>query len=132
MKKKCISVYVSGKITGLVPDEAYKNFEYQSEKIKNYFIEKGFKKIAIFNPMQKPGTRDGFDYVDCMEIDFMYINKCDAIYLMHDWQESKGATMEWRYAIFMNKVVFYESIKGDIIVEDPEKFIELKKERDVN
>ncbi|NIU83362.1 MAG: DUF4406 domain-containing protein [Candidatus Thorarchaeota archaeon] len=112
-KKKCIKVYVSGKITGLEYSVAKHNFVVGSVQVREYFIKKGYEQVAIFNPMQKPGIHQGVSYEDCMEIDFMYINKCDAIYLMKGWEDSKGAQMEKKYAQFMNKVV-YQEIHGEI------------------
>ena len=113
-KKKCIKVYVSGPITGLSQDRAYINFYEAGIKINKFFQKEGFEQVAVFNPMQKPGTFDGVSYQDCMEIDFMYINKCDAIYMMKGWEGSVGASMERKYALFMNKLIFTYSKLNEI------------------
>lgn len=96
MEKKII--YISGKITG---DDNYKAKFAEAEKL---LAEKGFN---VINPC-KVGEYEFFSYEQFLHIDFALIDCADAIFMLSDWQNSKGAIREWHYAQSHGKTVIFQ------------------------
>lgn len=94
-------VYISGKISGLPRKEAEANFK----RAEKYLRKLGF---VTYSPLCLP---KGFEWEDYMFIDLAVLNRCDHIYMLKGWEESKGARIERRYAIENGKHVIYESEK---------------------
>lgn len=91
-----MKVYISGKITGN-PD-----YIEQFASAEKALVEKGWK---VFNPTRIP---DIFDYDEFMDIDLTALKYCDAIYMLSNWQHSKGAKIEYAKAKELNLLIFYE------------------------
>ena len=93
------NIYIAGKITGL---ENYKEvFEAAEIDLK----ERGF---VPMNPARLSG---GFEHGEYMHICFSMIDVCDTVYLISNWQESKGAVMEFEYARENHKDIIREELK---------------------
>jgi hypothetical protein len=43
-----------------------------------------------------------------MSIALAMLDCCDAVYMLHGWQDSKGARIEHQYAIEHGKVIMYQ------------------------
>jgi group I intron endonuclease len=93
-------VYISGQITGLNFDEAFKNFEDAEKEVK----ELGGVPV---NPM-KLDHKVNADWYDFMEKDIAALLRCDGIYMLKNWGESKGAKIEHNIAVEMGIKIFYE------------------------
>lgn len=91
-----MKVYISGKITGLDRQVAENNFA----RAEKYLKSKGYE---VVNPTQLCDEHARWD--DAMKICIAELLKCDAIYLLPDWTESKGAIVEAQYA-FENCIQF--------------------------
>lgn len=92
-----MKVYLSGKITG---DPDYKTkFAAMEKKL----TEQGYQ---VFNPAVFPNI---FEYEDFMILDFMALSFCEAIYLLKDWKDSKGAVREYKEALRLGLKVFAEN-----------------------
>lgn len=77
-----MKIYLSGRITG---DDNYKSkFEEYENKLKLFGHE-------VFNPASFPNM---FSWEEFMEIDLKILSLCDAIFLLEDWKESRGAKIE--------------------------------------
>jgi hypothetical protein len=112
MKKKCIKIYLSGKMTGLTPEEYGRIFKEAEEKVKKDFYH-FYEKVLIINPDNKSvNTEYGWEYEDCMELDFALIKLCDAIYMLKNWEDSKGACRELHFARAYQKTIIFEC-KGE-------------------
>lgn len=90
------NIYITGRITG---SENYKEiFRAAETDLK----ERGFV------PMNPAKLNSGFEHAEYMHICYAMIDVCDTIYLLIDWQESKGAVMEYKYAMNKRKDIIRE------------------------
>lgn len=91
-----MKVYISGAITN---DFNYKEkFKQAEEKL----LKMGH---AVLNPTVIPPI---FSHKEHMHIDYAMIDICDALYMLKDWESSKGAKVEYRYAIENKKKIYFE------------------------
>lgn len=95
-----MKVYISGKISGLDPVEAKKNFIKAELRLRN-------QGHTVMSPK---GIMDfaGFEHEDYMHVCKAMIDVCDAIYMLSNWQISKGSREELGYAREWRKEVLWE------------------------
>ena len=96
------SVYLAGKITG---DSTYKKkFEEASYNLHKM----GY---TIMNPATLP---KGFEWNEYMTVTLSMLDVCDIACFLPDWTDSKGAMLEYGYAVAKGKeVLFYDELKGE-------------------
>lgn len=96
-----MSIYISGKITGLDLDVARSNFNAAEDEL----LTVGFSTI---NPMKECPYVEGKTWneymLDCIKLLF----KCDAIYMLNNWMDSKGARIELSIAREMNIDIIFQ------------------------
>ena len=93
-------IYISGPISN-IPD--FKdNFEKAEEKLKTEFPG-----AEIINPTMVV-LPESCTHEDYMRIDFMLLDLADAIYMMKGWELSKGACMEFGYAMAKDLIILKE------------------------
>lgn len=102
-KAKKQKVYISGQITGLTFDQAKQKFDNAELDA----VKRLGKEIEIINPMKLQHKFDA-TWEDYMEKDIAELLKCDCIYMINNWQESKGARCEHALAIELGLFVIYE------------------------
>ena len=85
-------IYVVGKITG---DPNYKE---KFKQAKEHLNELGFNQVII--PTCVP---DNLPYECYTPISIGFVQSCTSLYVLPDWQESKGARAEVAYAQFLRK-----------------------------
>lgn len=93
-----MKLYISGKITG--------EKDYKSK------FERGESEVEImghipYNPSKIQLPKEA-NYEEYMHMCFAMLDICDGIYMLNNWQESKGANRELGYAIGRGKVIFYQ------------------------
>ncbi len=95
-----MKIYIAGKITGLEESEIQDKFF----KAKISLTKSGHKTMspAVLT------ANAGFEHEDYMHICYAMIDVCDAVYMLSDWQQSKGARMELQYACDHRKKILYE------------------------
>ena len=93
-----MTVYISGKIT----DD--KNYRAKFAKAKTNLEAQNYN---VINPADV-GEYTFLTYEQLMHIDFALIDCVDAIFMLKDWQSSKGARMELQYAADFQKEIIYE------------------------
>lgn len=81
--------YISGKMTGT---EDYGREKFS--KARQILIGKGYE---VFSPSDI-GFVDGWDWSEYMRYDLAEMTKCDIVYMLDDWKDSKGATIEYEVA----------------------------------
>lgn len=90
------NIYIAGRITGL---ENYKEvFEAAEIDLKRRGL----------TPMNPAKLSAGFEHAEYMHICYAMIDVCDTVYLLIDWMESKGAVMEYKYAVRKRKNIIRE------------------------
>lgn len=101
-----MKIYISGKITGLSLEDAFDFFELAEAHLLN----KGHDPI---NPIKANGI-DGTEkavtasWRDYMMADIALLFDCDAIYMLKNWQDSKGAKIERAIAEHLGLQIHYQ------------------------
>jgi hypothetical protein len=98
-----LKIYISGAITGLRLADAKNNFEAMEQILRNA----GHEPI---NPMKiglpEHGDHSWAEYM-CADMPFLF--EADAIYMLENWQRSKGARIEKAIMEIMEKPVYYQA-----------------------
>jgi len=91
-------IYISGKITGLNVDYAKQLFKNAQERIEATGCE-------AVNPFDIIPYSPELVWEDYMIADIRELFKCDAIYMLENWQGSKGARIEHAIAKEMDLLI---------------------------
>ena len=107
--KSSMSIYIAGPMSGL-PNNGYDAFNRKAAHLR----AAGW---TVINPAEmdldagldpnREFTR--FDYMQAARRDLAAIMTCDAIYCLHDYEQSPGANWEWAYAKELGLDVYYET-----------------------
>lgn len=97
MKNK---IYISSKISG-IEDKAQQLFEDAEAYLREYL---GFE---VVNPMKIEHKHDK-SWTNYMKADIREMMDCDAIYMLKNWTDSKGAEIERRIALDLGMKIIYE------------------------
>lgn len=92
------TIFISGSIT----KDLHTNYRDKFKKAEEKLTAQGY---AVINPSYQ---NVGFKYEDYLIITLNMLARCDAIYMLSGWEESKGALLEYNYACLTNKVILYE------------------------
>lgn len=84
------TIYISGQITGLPIDTVIERFKAAETKIRRF----GFEPVSPLNN----GLPREAAWADQMGKDIALLLRTDAIYMLPDWQQSEGATIEYLIA----------------------------------
>lgn len=95
-----MKIYIAGKITGLDRAEVVAKFD----AARTALAAQGHD---VFIPTVLPNY-DSVPHEDYMHVCYAMIDICDAIFLLDDWQKSKGARMECQYAADWKKRILYQ------------------------
>jgi hypothetical protein len=79
------TIYIAGAVTGLDRKEV----EFKFDKAEKHLLNKGY---IVRNPTKLIHPAEGWN--TAMRKSIMILCKCDAIALLPDWHESKGAVLE--------------------------------------
>ena len=93
-------IYISGPISGVL------DFKEKFEKAEQD-LRATYPNAEIINPtmIKLPSSCTHEDY---MRIDFMLLDLADAIYMLKSWDKSKGACMEYGYAMAKDLIILKE------------------------
>jgi|LakMenEpi03Aug12_release.lakeMendotaPanAssembly.Ray.scaffolds.fasta_scaffold558115_2 hypothetical protein len=103
-----MKIYISGKISGLTTEEALNNFE----RAEKYLHENQNSLDSVYvnelvNPMKLEHNHDK-TWVEFMKEDISALLTCDAIYLLKNWGDSRGARIERAIALELGIKIIYE------------------------
>lgn len=100
-----MKLYISGRISGLPLQYAQDRFNFG---IKDAIIDTKATKEKCVNPFNiKPFL--GFKIWLCYMIADLYqLRKCDAIYMLNNWKQSRGSKIELAMAILWGKEIYFQ------------------------
>lgn len=93
-------VYISGKISGLAFNKVKKKFD----KASKYIVKMGCVPVSPLNN----GLPAESSWEDHMKSDILILLEADAIFMLNDWSESKGAAIERDLADNLGIKVIYQ------------------------
>ena len=106
-------VYLSGKINGLGEDEYRANFAQAAMDALAFFPD---EQVTIVNPATLPAIHN--TWADYLIRDLMLLKDCDAIVMLPNWMQSKGAMTEHAFAVGMGIEIEYLPVPNEIIVSE--------------
>lgn len=98
------NIYIAGPISGLDPEVAKKNFELATEILHKTFSIRA----NILNPFALVKYNEDYEWKDYMIKCMPIIFNCDSIYMLEDWQKSKGARIEFAIAVELGFDIIYQ------------------------
>ena len=93
-------IYISGKMTGLDPEEIRGNFALAKKELRD----------QGYIPISPTGIKygDKLSWEEYMYLDEALIKICDGIYMLTNWEDSPGARHEVKYARALGKKVMFQ------------------------
>ena len=92
-------IYISGPITNVL--DYKEKFARAEQNLKSEYPN-----AEIINPTVL--DKLPLEYDEYMKLDLMLLDMCDTIYMMNGWEKSKGACIEFRYAVDKELIVLSE------------------------
>nr|DAP21605.1 MAG TPA: protein of unknown function (DUF4406) [Caudoviricetes sp.] len=100
-----MKIFISGPMTGI------QNFNKQSFMMAEARLR--LMGHSPFNPswlnFDKNWTSE-----EMLTVDLAALSVCDGIYLLEGWEDSKGANVEYDYAVEKGKKIFYAGNENDM------------------
>lgn len=106
--------YIAGKISGEDEAKAKVKFDKATEIIKQRYM-------MPVNPMVLVGLEK--DWNKCMRICLKSLLTCDAICLLDDWKDSKGAKLEENVARGLDMLIIHLEVPKDKTINNEELII---------
>lgn len=100
--KKC---YIAGKIGDLSKEVYEHNFNYAKKVVSAL----GYEPVS---PVDLPHNHDK-TWESYMKDDIKALVECDAVYVLHNWRTSPGATIEVNLALSLGINTIHQSAKID-------------------
>ena len=97
-------IFISGKITGEPISKCIHKFMYA----RNYIYQTFGANTDIKNPLKLEGIHFGISHEEAMKICLETLKDCTHIYILKDWEQSKGAIMEHDFAKENGIKIIYE------------------------
>lgn len=98
-RKKC---YNSGKISGLPYLVAYNNFLAADKEIESL----GYKPV---NPLAERWLKPDAPWLLHMIVDVWHMLWCKAVFFQKNWEDSRGARIEFQLALMLDKELIYQN-----------------------
>lgn len=93
------TVYISGQITGL-------DITYAKSKFRAAYLLLESRNYKAINPFDL--NSDDADWETAMLNDIRYLFNCDGIYMLNNWETSKGARIELAIAKELGLFIAYQ------------------------
>lgn len=104
IKKQKSNIYLSGKISGLEDDAIILFLRAKWELIEKH----GSANINVINPIDTKPLFGIKQYWFFMITDIIALLKCDAVYFLNNWTDSRGAKIEMRIALMFKKRILMQ------------------------
>lgn len=93
-------IYISGKITGT------NDYIERFNKVEFKLLKEDYE---IVNPaITLSNLPTSTTHAEYMHVSYALLDICDGIYLMDGWRDSKGAIMEYEYALKKELLILYQ------------------------
>lgn len=92
--KSKIKAFISGKVSGMPYLVAYGKFADADRKLSKMGYE-------VVNPTNL--CKKNWSWLRCMVVCLWHLAWCDCVWQLDNWQDSKGARIEYRWAKFLGK-----------------------------
>ena len=109
-------VYLSGKINGLGEAEYKANFAQAAIGALQFFPGED---VTIVNPAALPSIHN--TWADYLIRDLMLLKDCDAIVMLPDWIDSKGAFVEHAFAEGMGIDIHYLPQPAEMVLTEEQR-----------
>ena len=95
-----MNVHISGGMTG-IPNLNFSAFDKAADKLlaEHYWV---------YSPADAERQRGNQPYGVALRDSLKALLKCDAIYMLREWEKSQGARLEWVIAKTIGMVMMYE------------------------
>ena len=94
-------IYISGPITGT--NNSFQRFSMAVDVLEDMGWD------SIVNPAYvNTGMPGDMTHEEYMVMSMAMLSLCDSIYMLRDWEYSKGARMEFAYAVENNFKIFFQ------------------------
>jgi hypothetical protein len=87
-----MKIYISGPITGLDTEQAKSNFQQAEDYLRSIGCHQ------VINPMKIHPENNAYTWHQYMRADLKALMDCDAIFMLPNWDQSRGAKIEKRLA----------------------------------
>ena len=91
-----MKMFISGPMSG-IKDHNFPLFFEAEEAVKDKWDSEGLDRVEFVNPARL-GENDGWEWKDYLVRDIVEMLSCNAILLLHNWEQSRGARLEQRIA----------------------------------
>lgn len=99
-----MKVYISGQITGLDYKVASEHFNAVADKLR----EAGHEAVNPIDICPAPaGDCTDWSWEQCMVKDIEALLSCNAIFMLGNWRDSRGARIEHYISSETNKKIYY-------------------------
>ena len=97
-----MKIYIAMPISGL----DYVEVTRKADLVEKFLADKG---LEVYNPLKICPFVEGKTWDEYMDELLPKVSECDAIYMMNDWRNSRGARKELRKAMFEEKLIIFEN-----------------------
>lgn len=119
-KAEPVKIYISGPITGV------DGFMEHFAEVDNELTACGY---YVINPAKvNSGMPLNTSWEDYMRLSFCMLDMCDAIYMLSNWEASRGAVMEYYRAVRAGKRVAFHTpqVRLDILQKTTEAVADIR------
>lgn len=103
-----MKIYIAGKISGLDYDEALQTFA----NAENHLRDRGFDPVNPTKENGLDGDGNQYEWAEYMRRDIPHLLNCEAIYLLSNWSDSRGARLEKHIAQEIGMTVIFDEPNG--------------------
>ena len=90
-------IFISGQVSGIDYKVAKSNFDIAEKVWRN----KGYE---VVNPTNL--CEEKWPWFVCMAVCLWYLIKCDSVYFLPNYKNSKGAMIEYKISEYMRKMMY--------------------------